>query len=169
MSLDTKDFDWRFEALWTDYPLKRDKALARRAFNSIPNMTEQLFASMLDAIKEQKQSEEWRKDNGKFIPQLHKWLNNERWHDELNKTPLKLANSPLQRQLVIGGYDSVEAWQRAYTGNLVELLAQIREHPEKYRLFIESNAKFMSKDLGALLLEALQPANNIEDLSERPW
>lgn len=163
-----KEFDWRFEALWTDYPVKRDKALAKRAFNSIPNMTEQLFTFMLEAIKEQKTSREWLKDDGKWIPTLSKWLNNERFYDELPKTQLKLSNSPVERILIIGGNSSVEDWQRAYTGNLAELLQLIRENPDKYRDWIESQAKHMPKDLGSLMLGALQPPQ-LEEITDTPW
>ncbi len=35
------------------------------------------------AIEVQKQSEQWTKDNGRFIPNPATWLNQGRWEDEL--------------------------------------------------------------------------------------
>ena len=37
---------------------------------------------MLEAIRKQKQSGQWRRDNGQYIPYPATWLNQERWNDE---------------------------------------------------------------------------------------
>ena len=40
---------------------------------------------MLSAIDTQKKSDQWKKDNGQFIPNPTTWLNQRRWEDELPK------------------------------------------------------------------------------------
>ena len=37
---------------------------------------------MSAALKAQRASEEWRRDNGRAIPYPSTWLNNRRWEDE---------------------------------------------------------------------------------------
>lgn len=41
-----------------------------------------LLDKMLEAITWQKTTEEWKKDNGQFIPHPASWLNSKRWEDE---------------------------------------------------------------------------------------
>ena len=36
---------------------------------------------MLDAVRKQKLSDDWTKENGKFIPYPATWLNGQRWLD----------------------------------------------------------------------------------------
>ena len=38
---------------------------------------------ILDAIKRQSMSDQWRKDGGKYIPGPEKWLLEKRWTDEV--------------------------------------------------------------------------------------
>ena len=38
---------------------------------------------VLKALKTQKNSEQWKKDNGQFIPLPTTWLNGARWEDEV--------------------------------------------------------------------------------------
>ena len=40
------------------------------------------MATILKAIEVAKQSEQWQKENGKFIPFPATWLDSERWLDE---------------------------------------------------------------------------------------
>ena len=39
---------------------------------------------LLSAISNQKKSEQWRRDGGKYIPHPTTWLNGKRWEDEVN-------------------------------------------------------------------------------------
>ena len=38
---------------------------------------------MLNAIETAKQSMQWNKDNGQYIPNPATWLNQKRWEDEI--------------------------------------------------------------------------------------
>lgn len=51
---------------------------------------------MLNAIEIAKQSMQWNKDNGQYIPNPATWLNQKRWEDEIiidNKYSNKSKNS----------------------------------------------------------------------------
>ena len=71
-----------FDIFWKSYPKKVNKAYAKRVFVKL-NPSRQLFEKMLSAIEEQKNSIDWKKENGQFIPHPSTWLNGERWADEL--------------------------------------------------------------------------------------
>jgi hypothetical protein len=47
----------------------------------------ELLAVMLAAIDRQRGTEQWRKDDGQFIPHPATWLNGGRWHDEVESQP----------------------------------------------------------------------------------
>jgi hypothetical protein len=74
--------DGRFEDFWSAYPRKVGIDAARRAFEK-RQVGVELLATMLNAIKVQKQSTDWTRDGGKYIPHPSTWLNQGRWMDEL--------------------------------------------------------------------------------------
>jgi hypothetical protein len=71
-----------FERFWEAYPRKVGKGQAERAFLKL-NPDPQLLDRMLQAIGRQKQTPQWLKDGGEFIPHPSTWLNGKRWEDEL--------------------------------------------------------------------------------------
>lgn len=72
----------RFEAWWAEYPKKVGKQAARKAWNKIrPDAA--LYSRIVDATKAQRTSEQWRKENGRFIPNPATWINQGRWDDDL--------------------------------------------------------------------------------------
>lgn len=71
-----------FDAFWKAYPKKSGKGAAEKAFSKLPAS---LLPKLLDAIELQKQSIQWQKENGQFIPNPATWLNQRRWEDELPK------------------------------------------------------------------------------------
>lgn len=70
-----------FDEFWAQYPKKRSKGQAERAWVKI-NPDEQLFKAILDGLELAKKSEEWRKENGRYIPYPATWLNAKGWEDE---------------------------------------------------------------------------------------
>ncbi len=74
--------DPRFSRFWSEYPKKVSKSSALKAFARI-DPDEGLLQQMLSALKKQKASRQWTKDNGEFIPHPATWLNQERWNDEI--------------------------------------------------------------------------------------
>ena len=81
----------RFAGFWKAYPKKVGKEAARRAFMKVKPSAD-LLQRMLTAIQEQKQADQWRKDNGQFIPNPATWLNQGRWEDEVTETASPQAN-----------------------------------------------------------------------------
>jgi hypothetical protein len=70
----------RFDEFWALYPHKKAKQDAIKAWGRI-KPDEALFSRIMDAVREQLQSEDWRKENGRFIPYPATWLNSGRWED----------------------------------------------------------------------------------------
>ncbi len=71
-----------FDDFWRTYPKKKSKADAEKAFNKL-NPNKGLFDTMMKALGKHKQTEDWQKEDGKYIPYPATWLNKRRWEDEL--------------------------------------------------------------------------------------
>lgn len=74
-----------FDAFWKAYPKKRDRNDAAEAWKSLDPDAE-LQARILVAVEAQKQSREWREENGRYITHPAKWLNDQRWEDIIEPT-----------------------------------------------------------------------------------
>ncbi|MDH5244831.1 MAG: hypothetical protein OEW98_00145 [Betaproteobacteria bacterium] len=70
-----------FEAFWRAYPRRVGKGEARKVWTRLQPTAETL-AAMLAAIAWQRQTDQWRRDGGQFIPHPSTWLRQERWMDE---------------------------------------------------------------------------------------
>lgn len=70
-----------FKKFWAEYPKKKSKGQAERAWLKI-KPDEQLLAIMIATIERAKKSEEWQKERGKYIPHPATWLNAKGWEDE---------------------------------------------------------------------------------------
>lgn len=76
-----KDTCASFDDFWKVWPKKVAKEDAIKAWKKIKPDKGKL-EMMVAAVAEQKQSEEWTKDNGQFIPHPASWLNGKRWKDQ---------------------------------------------------------------------------------------
>lgn len=74
-----------FEEFWEAYPKKVGKGAAEKIWQRL-KPSEELRKKILEAIKAQSQSDQWKKDGGQFIPNPATWLNQRRWEDCLQKT-----------------------------------------------------------------------------------
>lgn len=70
-----------FEEFWRAYPNRKAKDAAAKAFAK-REVDATLLAQMIDAIDRQKRSDEWLRDEGRYIPHPATWLNQARWQDE---------------------------------------------------------------------------------------
>ena len=68
----------RFDEFWNAYPKKVGKQYALKAWNKI-KPTAELHEAIMQAVNAQKHSEQWRRDNGRFIPNPATWLNGGYW------------------------------------------------------------------------------------------
>lgn len=70
-----------FDEFWKQYPRHEAKKKARDSFGRI-SPDQELFDQMMAGLATWKESDQWRKDGGKFIPHPTTWLNGRRWEDE---------------------------------------------------------------------------------------
>ena len=77
----TCDRDDGFERFWEAYPKKRSKGAARKAWDKL-HVDATLQEKILQAVERGKQSKDWKKDGGKYIPYPSTWLNAEGWEDK---------------------------------------------------------------------------------------
>jgi hypothetical protein len=74
--------DESFQRFWSAYPKKIAKVEAQKVWLKLkptPELVEQIIA----AVERQKQTRQWQKDGGQFIPHPTTWLSQKRWEDEL--------------------------------------------------------------------------------------
>lgn len=69
-----------FETFWKAYPKKVKKQNALREFKKIKGI-EELMPTILADLDIKKQSKDWTKDNGQYIPDPERYIKNERWND----------------------------------------------------------------------------------------
>jgi len=84
-----------FDDFWNNYPRKIGKQKCANWFRT-HKVDKPLLDKMLNAINEQKQSEQWQRDNGQYIPHPYTWLNQGRWDDE---TEIDLTAKPTEQQI----------------------------------------------------------------------
>ena len=66
-----------FAEFWLAYPKKVGKGAAEASWKKTRPPT----AAVMDAIANQRNSEQWRRDGGQYIPNPATWLNQRRWED----------------------------------------------------------------------------------------
>ena len=80
-----------FDQFWQAYPRKKAKGYARERWDKL-RPSKELTERMIAAIAQQRESTQWKKDKGEFIPYPATWLKRGCWDDE----PVKVAaNEPL--------------------------------------------------------------------------
>lgn len=82
----------RFDEFWAAYPKKVGKKAAWAAWNKI-NPDAELHNKILTAIGKAKLTDQWQRENGRYIPNPKTWLNEGRWDDEYKEEPLNGINS----------------------------------------------------------------------------
>lgn len=87
-----------FDEFWAVYPKKVGKQAALKAFQKVKEPME----TLLSALEWQKCSDQWSRDNGRYIPNPATWLNQNRWEDEIpnRKMPSAEQSSVLNRVFV---------------------------------------------------------------------
>jgi len=70
-----------FDDFWKAYPKKVGKAYCQKIWARL-KPGQYLIHKMLYALNWQRQTEQWQKGSGKFIPNPSTWLNQGRWDDQ---------------------------------------------------------------------------------------
>lgn len=71
----------RFDLFWAAYPKKVGKKDALKAFKNA-KVDSELFDKIMTAIGRARTTDQWQRDNGRYIPNPSTWLNQGRWDDE---------------------------------------------------------------------------------------
>jgi hypothetical protein len=72
----------QFEIFWNEYPKKVAKQDAIKAWNKI-QFSDGLFELIINKVKLFRETPDWKKENGQFVPMPATWLNGKRWQDEI--------------------------------------------------------------------------------------
>jgi hypothetical protein len=84
--------DESFDRFWKLYPKKKGRKDAEKAWAKLkPN--EELHQIMITALGSHCASEDWAKDQGRYIPNASTWINGERWTDELKPATTAKASA----------------------------------------------------------------------------
>lgn len=70
-----------FGQFWKAYPRRVAKGAARKAWEKL-RPDRQLTERILAAVERDKATDQWQRENGRFIPHPATWLNQQRWEDE---------------------------------------------------------------------------------------
>jgi hypothetical protein len=70
-----------FDTFWREYPKKKSKGTARKAFEKALKRTD--FDTIMTALRALKETKQWKKNDGEFVPYPSTWLNAEGWEDEV--------------------------------------------------------------------------------------
>jgi len=77
-----------FEKFYKEYPNKKGKEKAKMKW-IVLSPDDNLFNDIMLALEKVKKSEQWTKDDGKFIPHPATWLYQKRWEDEVEVPTIK--------------------------------------------------------------------------------
>lgn len=79
----SRDDDKAFDQFWSAYPRKVAKDAALKAWNKLSpsdDLAQQIMSGLEAAIT----TDQWKKDEGRFIPHASTWLNGRRWEDAVS-------------------------------------------------------------------------------------
>jgi hypothetical protein len=71
-----------FNRFWKIYPKKRARGDALKAWGTLKPSAE-LVGTILTAVEQHRLTEDWQRENGRFIPYPATWLRGRRWEDQL--------------------------------------------------------------------------------------
>jgi len=72
-----------FDLFYQNYPKKVAKQAALKSWQKL-KPDDDLMAKIMRGLERWKQSTDWLKDNGQYIPYPASWLNGRRWEDEID-------------------------------------------------------------------------------------
>lgn len=82
-SIDKNSIDTMFDEFWKSYPRKIAKPNARKAWMKL-RPTEAIAKKIIAGVEKWKTTNQWKKDDGQFIPHPATFLNQQRWEDEIS-------------------------------------------------------------------------------------
>ena len=103
--INLSDSETGFDVFWEHYPRHEGKAKARESFIKALRKGVKLD-ELVAAIEKHKQSAQWQKDGGQYIPHPATWLNQQRWEDEIQTEIPQQRNfqAPIRKNDAQAGY-----------------------------------------------------------------
>jgi len=74
-------YEQKFLVFWKEYPKKKSKGQAEKAWLKI-KPTQEMFIIIMEGLEKAKNSQEWENKEGEYIPYPATWLNAKGWEDE---------------------------------------------------------------------------------------
>lgn len=74
--------DPRFAFFWKEYPKKVGKGAAWKSWKKIKNLTDAKARKICETLRLYKASKDWKKEDGKYVPNPATFLNQKRYDDE---------------------------------------------------------------------------------------
>ena len=129
----------RFGEFWSAYPKKVGKKAALTAWKRLkPNAF--LFERIMKAVTTAKNSEQWKREGGRFIPNPSTWINQGRWDDE-PLPPVYKNGSQFSHE--------VAAWEEWELKQLTKHQVKTAGNDEKVRAKAEALKEQLSDNKGA--------------------
>lgn len=85
--------DEHFERFWTEYPRKVARKRCSAIWRSLKLTLEQAEQA-IEAVRRYRQTDQWQKDDGQFIPHPSTFLNQRRWEDQIPTKPEPKRGDP---------------------------------------------------------------------------
>ena len=98
-----------WQTFWNSYPKKTSETEAREAWR-ILNPDETLTAQILHALEVAKRSEQWTKENGKFMPKAVNWLNKKAWEGEPQNDPNQPSTTAFSLDGMSGFHNALDQY-----------------------------------------------------------
>ena len=78
------EYDPLFIEFWTAYPKKTGKGAAHTSWKKIkPKVSRETADKIIASVRAYAQTQQWKKENGQYIPNPATFLNQRRWEDEI--------------------------------------------------------------------------------------
>lgn len=90
-----------FNEFWNLYPRKVEKKDCKDLFYKL-NFNEEKYQIIINQLKRFKDTSDWKKQDGKFIPYPKRWLSKKRWEDEFETDTEK--EERIEREIMEGTY-----------------------------------------------------------------
>ena len=91
----------RFAEFWASYPKKIGKASCLKVWKKL-KPTAELHERIMIALENQKRSDQWQREGGRFIPNPLTWLNQGRWDDEPVEVSRRSTGKPSTMDVLAG-------------------------------------------------------------------
>jgi uncharacterized protein YdaU (DUF1376 family) len=119
-----------FTEFLAEYPPNRVKNLYRlQQAWSASRLTRPPTNELIEALRSQKRSLDWTKENGKFIPSPENWLLERRWQDKLDPAPIRKVT--ISKPAIAVDEQAAFLWRKENYPDSVQFYPTADEYPFK--------------------------------------